>query len=182
MRSAEFRLTFSLPTRARDFAAVLISDVRLASGESALDHAAAVATIAAQLDNSDELQAACYLLYAVDSLNKPLEVLTKNFGESVARLTVETHQLIALQDRSRNTKDEGVLAKSQTENIRKMLLAFGRDLRVVLLRLASRLQTLRFYAAAKALPPLDLARETLDVFAPLANRLGIGQIKWELED
>jgi len=170
-------------SRARDFAAVLISDVRLASGEAALDHAAAVAAIASQLDNSDELQAACYLLYAVDHLNKPLEVLTKNFGESVARLTVETRQLIELQDRSRNTTDDGVLAKSQTENIRKMLLAFGRDLRVVLLRLASRLQTLRFYAAAKTTtPPLDLARETLDVFAPLANRLGIGQIKWELED
>ncbi len=172
----------NLTSRARDFAAVLISDVRLASGEAALDHAAAVAAIAAQLDSSDELQAACYLLYAVDHLNKPLEVLTKNFGESVARLTVETRQLIELQDRSRNTKDDGVLAKSQTENIRKMLLAFGRDLRVVLLRLASRLQTLRFYAAAKTTPPLDLARETLDVFAPLANRLGIGQIKWELED
>ncbi len=175
-------LTFDISARARDFAAVLISDVRLASGEAALDHAAAVAAIAAQLDSSDELQAACYLLYAVDSLNKPLEVLTKNFGESVARLTVETRQLIELQDRSRKSTDDGVLAKSQTENIRKMLLAFGRDLRVVLLRLASRLQTLRFYAAAKSPPPLDLARETLDVFAPLANRLGIGQIKWELED
>lgn len=171
-----------LVTRARDFASILISEVRLASGETALDHAAAVAAIAANLDSSDELQAACYLLYAVDSLNKPLEVLTKNFGESVARLTVETRQLIELQDRSRKSTDDGVLAKSQTENIRKMLLAFGRDLRVVLLRLASRLQTLRFYAAAKTTPPLDLARETLDVFAPLANRLGIGQIKWELED
>ena len=172
----------NLTTRARDFASVLIADVRLASGESALDHASAVAAIAASLDNSDELQAACYVLYAVDHLNKPLEVLTKNFGASVTRLAVETRQLIELQDRSRNTTDDGVLAKSQTENIRKMLLAFGRDLRVVLLRLASRLQTLRFYAATKTTPPLDLARETLDVFAPLANRLGIGQIKWELED
>jgi GTP pyrophosphokinase len=63
-----------------------------------------------------------------------------------------------------------------------MLLAFGRDLRVVLLRLASRLQTLRFYALTKSQPPEDLARETLDVFAPLANRLGLGAIKWELED
>jgi GTP pyrophosphokinase len=172
----------NLASRACDFAAVLISDVCLSSSETALDHAAAVAAIASQLDNSDELQAACYLLYAVDHLNKPLEVLTKNFGESVARLTVETRQLIELQDRSRKSTDDGALAKSQTENIRKMLLAFGRDLRVVLLRLASRLQTLRFYAATKTTPPLDLARETLDVFAPLANRLGIGQIKWELED
>jgi GTP pyrophosphokinase len=63
-----------------------------------------------------------------------------------------------------------------------MLLAFSRDLRVVLLRLASRLQTLRFFAASKAPCPQALAAESLQVFAPLANRLGIWQIKWELED
>jgi GTP pyrophosphokinase len=70
----------------------------------------------------------------------------------------------------------------QTENVRKMLLAFSRDLRVVLLRLASRLQTLRFYAASKKAVPQALADESLNVFAPLANRLGIWQIKWEMED
>jgi GTP pyrophosphokinase len=63
-----------------------------------------------------------------------------------------------------------------------MLLAFSRDLRVVLLRLASRLQTLRWYAATKQPCPGPLAQESRDVFAPLANRLGIWQIKWEMED
>jgi len=70
----------------------------------------------------------------------------------------------------------------QTENVRKMLLAFSRDLRVVMLRLASRLQTLRHYAASKRQVPSALASESLQVFAPLANRLGIWQIKWEMED
>jgi hypothetical protein len=70
----------------------------------------------------------------------------------------------------------------QTERVRKMLLAFSRDLRVVLLRLASRLQTLRWFAAHKRACPQDLATESLQVFAPLANRLGIWQIKWEIED
>jgi GTP pyrophosphokinase len=70
----------------------------------------------------------------------------------------------------------------QVERVRKMLLAFSRDLRVVLLRLASRLQTLRFFAASKTPCPPDLAAEAMQVFAPLANRLGIWQIKWELED
>ena len=70
----------------------------------------------------------------------------------------------------------------QTENVRKMLLAFSRDLRVVMLRLASRLQTLRFHAASKRPVSPSLARESLQVFAPLANRLGIWQVKWELED
>jgi GTP pyrophosphokinase len=72
--------------------------------------------------------------------------------------------------------------KVQTENVRKMLLAFSRDLRVVLLRLASRLQTLRWYAASKTIAPPSVARESLNVFAPLANRLGIWQLKWEMED
>jgi GTP pyrophosphokinase len=70
----------------------------------------------------------------------------------------------------------------QTENVRKMLLAFSRDLRVVMLRLASRLQTLRYYAATKQPVQPAVAREALQVFAPLANRLGIWQVKWEMKD
>src|SRR5690606_2405703 len=70
----------------------------------------------------------------------------------------------------------------QVERIRKMLLAFSCDLRVVLMRLASRLQTLRHYAETKRPCPKALARESMQVFAPLASRLGIGQIKWEMED
>jgi GTP pyrophosphokinase len=70
----------------------------------------------------------------------------------------------------------------QTENVRKMLLAFSRDLRVVMLRLASRLQTLRYLAASRLPASPSLAYESLHVFAPLANRLGIWQIKWEMED
>jgi GTP pyrophosphokinase len=73
-------------------------------------------------------------------------------------------------------------AASQTENVRKMLLAFSRDLRVVMLRLASRLQTLRHFAATKLPVPVGLASEALNVFAPLANRLGIWELKWEMED
>lgn len=74
------------------------------------------------------------------------------------------------------------LQAEQPENIRKMLLAFSRDLRVVMLRLASRLQTLRYFASVKRIAPQGLAAEALQVFAPLANRLGIWQIKWEIED
>jgi GTP pyrophosphokinase len=73
-------------------------------------------------------------------------------------------------------------AAAQTESVRKMLLAFSRDLRVVMLRLASRLQTLRHFAATKLPVPPGLASESLNVFAPLANRLGIWEIKWEIED
>ena len=71
---------------------------------------------------------------------------------------------------------------SQTEGVRRMLLAFSNDLRVVLLRLASRLQTLRHHAQSRRPCPPEVAEEALHVFAPLASRLGIWQIKWELED
>jgi len=84
----------------------------------------------------------------------------------------------------------GYLSKAQLENnpeaqletVRKMLLAFSRDLRVVMLRLASRLQTLRYCALTRQATSTALAHESLHVFAPLANRLGIWQIKWEMED
>jgi GTP pyrophosphokinase len=72
--------------------------------------------------------------------------------------------------------------KAQLETVRKMLLAFSRDLRVVMLRLASRLQTLRYCALTRQTASAALAHESLHVFAPLANRLGIWQIKWEMED
>jgi GTP pyrophosphokinase len=71
---------------------------------------------------------------------------------------------------------------TQVETVRKMLLAFSRDLRVVLLALASQLQKLRYCAATKTTPNAAFALESLHVFAPLANRLGIWQIKWEIED
>ena len=70
----------------------------------------------------------------------------------------------------------------QAEALRRMLLAMANDLRVVLLRLASRLQTLRYYAASKQPGAEPIARETMRLYAPLANRLGIWQLKWELED
>ncbi|MEY3639832.1 MAG: hypothetical protein RIR68_2965, partial [Pseudomonadota bacterium] len=94
----------------------------------------------------------------------------------------EATRLIKVQRQARLAASDSSSVQVQTENVRKMLLAFSRDLRVVLLRLASRLQTLRFYAASKKAVPQALADESLHVFAPLANRLGIWQIKWEMED
>ncbi len=72
--------------------------------------------------------------------------------------------------------------KAQIEVLRKMLLAMVEDIRVVLLRLASRTQTLRFYAAHPDELRVQVARETLELYSPLANRLGVWELKWELED
>ena len=150
-----------------------------------LAHADAVATILKSIGGSEAMQAASYLVHACEHLNKPQEVIAKAFGDNFATLAVETTQLMRVQYQTRMAQAAGQQVDdvaAQTETVRKMLLAFSRDLRVVMLRLASRLQTLRYYAASKKPVPPALARESLHVFAPLANRLGIWQIKWELED
>lgn len=167
--------------RARAFAEPLMACEHLDSGENTLEHADAVAAILKGIGGSETMQAACYLVYACVHLNRPREVIEKAFGDHFADLAVETNKLmrIQLQARSAQLLDDPAV---QTENVRKMLLGFSRDLRVVMLRLASRLQTLRYYAATKKVMLPSLARESLQVFAPLANRLGIWQIKWELED
>jgi GTP pyrophosphokinase len=178
------RQAAALP-RARAFAEPLIAGETLETGENTLEHADAVAGILKSMGGSEAMQAASYLVYACPHLNKPHEVIAKAFGDSYADLAVETTQLVRVQRQARTAHDAGpphADAREQTENVRKMLLAFSRDLRVVMLRLASRLQTLRWHAANKTPAPPDVARESLQVFAPLANRLGIWQIKWEMED
>jgi len=175
--------------KARAFAEPLISGESLDTGENILAHADAMAAILADIGGSVAMQAASYLVYACPHLNKPEEVMAKAFGVPLAQLAIQTNQLVHVQRLSRAAEthihgpDNTPLSPQvQTENVRKMLLAFSRDLRVVMLRLASRLQTLRHYAATKLPVPPALASESLQVFAPLANRLGIWQIKWEMED
>jgi len=200
--------------RARAFAEPLLASETLDTGENVLVHADAVAGILKSIGGSQAMQAASYLVYACDHLNKPHEVIAKAFGANFADLAIETTKLVRVQRMARLAQvsashataqtpgaagppqgADGPLggqrpaqrwsvgaAASQTESVRKMLLAFSRDLRVVMLRLASRLQTLRHFAATKMPVPPGLASEALQVFAPLANRLGIWEIKWEIED
>ena len=168
--------------RARAFAEPLLSGQALDTGEDALGHADGVAALLADIGAAPSLCAAAYLVYAGDYLQRPEEVVRKAFGESYASLVTLTRKLVQIQRAARAAQVGPSHRAEQTERVRKMLLAFSQDLRVVLLRLASRLQTLRWFAAAKVPCPPALATESLQVFAPLANRLGIWQVKWELED
>jgi GTP pyrophosphokinase len=178
--------------RARAFAEPLLSTQTLDTGENILAHADAVAAILKTIGGSEAMQAASYLVYACDHLNKPHEVIAKAFGDNFADLALETTKLVRVQRMARIAQNSASsaahaapmaqTAASQNESVRKMLLAFSKDLRVVMLRLASRLQTLRHFAASKLPVPPSLASESLQVFAPLANRLGIWEIKWEMED
>ena len=171
--------------RARAFAEPLIATEALGTGENTLVHADAVAAILKAIGGSEAMQAASYLVYACQHLTKPLEVITKAFGAHYAELALETNKLVNVQQQARSANAKAQLEndpKAQLETVRKMLLAFSRDLRVVMLRLASRLQTLRYCALTKQAASNAMAHESLHVFAPLANRLGIWQIKWEMED
>ena len=178
--------------RARAFAEPLLSQQILDTGENVLAHADAVAETLRSIGGSQAMQAASYLVYACEHLNKPHEVIAKAFGDSFADLAIETTKLVRLQRMARIAQSAASragqappmaqTAAAQTESVRKMLLAFSRDLRVVMLRLASRLQTLRHFASSKLPVPPGMAAESLHVFAPLANRLGIWEVKWEIED
>jgi GTP pyrophosphokinase len=172
----------AIETRARAFAAPLLQAELLDTGENALAHADGVAAVLHGIGAAPPLCAAAYLVYAADYLHKPEDKLARDFGPSYASLALLTGKLVQLQRAARAADLQSNQRALQTERVRKMLLAFSRDLRVVLLRLASRLQTLRWHAQAKRACPRGLAEESRDVFAALANRLGIWQIKWELED
>jgi len=172
-------------SRARAFAEPFLAGEYLDTGENMLAHADAVAAILESMNSGHDVKAASYLVYACPHLSRPQEVIAKAFGNELALLAVETTKLVEVQRMSRTASSAAQLQndpRSQNENVRKMLLAFSKDLRVIMLRLASRLQTLRYFASVKKEVPGGLAKESLQVFAPLANRLGIWEIKWELED
>src|SRR6266516_1439250 len=167
--------------RALAFAAHLYGEKLLGTGEPAYEHAVGTARKAAELRLDADARAAA-LLFAVPAyLPAAEEKLTELFGAAVASLVAGISRLNELRVVVKTAalgKDSG----PQAEVLRKMLLAMVEDVRVVLLRLASRTQTLRWLARAPDADRTQLARETLDIYAPLANRLGVWQLKWELED
>jgi GTP pyrophosphokinase len=164
--------------------------VRLGSGELLTEHALGTARIIDTLNIDTPSLLAAALFAVIPHLDNPERVLRERFGDEVLQLVTDVRKLLRLgvvgvqataptSDTSRDAQAE---RRAQVEALRKMLLAFAQDIRVVLIRLASRLQTLHFYAMQKLTPPPEVARETLEIYAPLANRLGIWQLKWELED
>ncbi|VXB86946.1 GTP pyrophosphokinase [Burkholderia sp. 8Y] len=166
-------------------------DARLSTGELLADHAAGTARIVQTLNVDPHAVAAAALFALAPHLDDPETLIAEHFGPEVQRLVSDVRKLLRLGSVSSratlaalpdNTRDAQAARRAQVESLRKMLLAFAQDIRVVLIRLASRLQTLRYHAAQKIDPSPDVPRETLDIYAPLANRLGIWQVKWELED
>ncbi|HET9024775.1 MAG TPA: bifunctional (p)ppGpp synthetase/guanosine-3',5'-bis(diphosphate) 3'-pyrophosphohydrolase [Burkholderiaceae bacterium] len=171
--------------RTRSLVEPLYQNRQLRTGEPFLAHAEGIATIVQPLRPDPDLLAAAYLFGVYDVLREPDEWLRTRFGTGVAQLVADLRQLMRLSELTRTQGEGGGrphVLEDQAEALRRMLLAMANDLRVVLLRLASRLQTLRYYAATRQPGSEPFARETLLLYAPLANRLGIWQMKWELED
>lgn len=169
------------PGLARSLVEPLYNGRTLSTGESVLTHADGVVGILRGIRNDPELIAAAYLYSVPKFVQNPGEWITKSFGPAVAGLVAELGKMNDLSKRARSDNTEAS-AVMQPEALRRMFLAMSQDLRVVLLKLASRLQTLRWFVASKSLGAREFGEETLAVYAPLANRLGIWQIKWELED
>lgn len=157
------------------------------TGEPLAGHGAGVVRILAAMHTDAATRTAALLAALPTDLMAPAPSLRNDpiaaaFGTEVARLVQGAYALLRLGVVARQASDAAAVSGSQKEMQRKMLLAMAADLRIVLMRLASRLRTLRWHAETKAPCSPDFARETLDLYAPLANRLGIWQIKWEMED
>ncbi len=144
------------------------------SGEDYVEHPLHVARILADLGLDSHTLVAALLHDTVEDTNLTLEEVEAEFGPGIGRLVEGVTKLSRIEFRS----DQQLHA----ENIRRMLLAMADDIRVVLIKLADRLHNMRTLEALPEPRRRRISRETMDIYAPLAHRLGMGQIKWELED
>ncbi|MCK9202158.1 MAG: bifunctional (p)ppGpp synthetase/guanosine-3',5'-bis(diphosphate) 3'-pyrophosphohydrolase [Gallionella sp.] len=173
----------ALIRRACEFAAPLYHGQFAIAGAPLLPHALGSAGILIGLHLDHETVAAAVLHAVPDFIEDWKEVLAERFGGNVASLVggIARMERIRLFSEVRAAQDKDEAAQ-QIESLRKMLLAMVEDIRVVLIKLAERTQTLRSLSGADAEQQQRIAQETYSIFAPLANRLGVWQLKWELED
>ncbi len=175
---------------ALDFIQPLAAGRPIVSGQDTFDYAQEVALTLSMLnaDADSRIAALLFELPLIDA--RAAEEIETRFGAETAGLISGVRQLMKLQEdtfsqktitRGKNAAQE---ASAQLETLRKMLLAMASDMRAVMVRLASRVTTLRYFAELKLENEHThrYARETMDLYAPLANRLGVWQLKWELED
>lgn len=138
------------------------------------------AALVAGLDLDHEAITATLLLRPAAIAERNL--LTKQFGETIAALVFDALRMAEIESLCRPGPDAGAQAREQIETLRHLILAIGTDLRVVLIKLAERTQAMRMLDGAAAELRRQSAQAVFDLYAPLANRLGVGQLKWQLED
>jgi GTP diphosphokinase / guanosine-3',5'-bis(diphosphate) 3'-diphosphatase len=164
----------TLVCQAFEFAYLLHQGQCRASGEPYIGHPVAVAGLLRDLGGGGAMIAAGFLHDVVEDTDVTLEEIESRFGAEVRRLVEGVTKLSKFNFSSKTER--------QAENFRRMFLAMAQDIRVIVVKLADRLHNMR---TLEHLPPEKqrrIAQETREIFAPLANRLGIGRLKWELED
>jgi GTP pyrophosphokinase len=150
------------------------ADQRRKSGEEFIIHPVGVAKICAGMRLDTETLCAALLHDTVEDTSASLDDVRETFGDEVAVLVDGVTKLTGLTFSSRD--------EAQAENYRKMMVAMASDIRVILIKLADRLHNMRTIDALPKNKQIEKAKETLDIYAPIAHRLGIHAIKWELED
>src|SRR5213596_2295245 len=163
-----------LVTRAFAFAAAAHEGQQRHSGSDFIEHPVGAARICAQLRLDEQTLAAALLHDVVEDTETSIEDVRAEFGDEVARLVEGVTKLTRIQFQSRE--------QAEAENYRKMIVAMSEDVRVILIKLADRLHNMRTIEYLGKQKQIQKAKETLEVYAPLAHRLGIHALKWELED
>ena len=168
--------------RAFQWATPQLVGCHTSSGEPVIEHALGTVRVLADMQADAATRIAALLIALPEASAREPDSIAQQFGNEIGLLVQGTRALLRLGSIASGASQVAVDSQAQKEKLRKMLLAMAADLRIVLIRLASRLHTLRWCAASKTPCDAAMARETLDLYTPLANRLGIWQLKWEMED
>ncbi len=172
------------------FAREAYADHSMRSGQPAIEFSKSIGLILAELNSDAQTRIAGLLAVLPEHNPEAGAQLEARFGVEVDNLVDSARKLFRLRDLTGSLdeighgKNAAQIRKAQAETLRKMLLAMAADMRVVMIRLAARMAALRYLAKKKEenAASRHYAKETLEIYAPLANRLGIWQVKWELED
>ncbi|HEV7133809.1 MAG TPA: bifunctional (p)ppGpp synthetase/guanosine-3',5'-bis(diphosphate) 3'-pyrophosphohydrolase [Gaiellaceae bacterium] len=174
VRAYSSTIDVDLVTRAFRYAAERHEGQQRQSGSPFIEHPVGAARICAELRLDEQTIAAALLHDVVEDTEADIEDVRQEFGDEIAKLVEGVTKLTRISFQSRE--------QAEAENYRKMIVAMSEDVRVILIKLADRLHNMRTIEYLGKQKQIQKAKETLEVYAPLAHRLGIHTLKWELED